>query len=378
MFTCLDNWPLLSKKFLLLNGLAIINVVINHSIGWTFVAIFWWVHRDTSLTSPDFSQLYSPSYYVLRILEQLIIPSIPAFLLVSGFFAAFSGGKKRAIEWNYVISRIRYLLIPYLIWSTIMVIFNVAAKHELHTPPNYSVFTLRVRQPKHIILSHCWLPLSFIPIFIRLVNWNWKSFLLIVASLQIVTKLGDYPIILGITTPLTPLFSFLNSGWFFIGHIFWFSFGMVIGIYHSEIKEYFFRTRWILLVLSVFLFIAGIIEWEWLLIQSNEAWIGPHETLIDNFYSVAILSAYIGFLNVRFPFSKKLEELGPKSFGIFLAHSLFLTIAARGIYHFLPQLLGLPLVFFVVLVIIGLSMPLILMNITHKSFLRPISTYLFG
>jgi fucose 4-O-acetylase-like acetyltransferase len=369
---------LLSKKFLLLNGLAIINVVINHSIGWTFVAIFWWVHRDTSLTSPDFSQLYSPSYYVLRILEQLIIPSIPAFLLVSGFFAAFSGGKKRAIEWNYVISRIRYLLIPYLIWSTIMVIFNVL-QNTSYTPPQL----LRLYLTGQAAEAYYFVPLLITfyllsPIFIRLVNWNWKSFLLIVASLQIVTKLGDYPIILGITTPLTPLFSFLNSGWFFIGHIFWFSFGMVIGIYHSEIKEYFFRTRWILLVLSVFLFIAGIIEWEWLLIQSNEAWIGPHETLIDNFYSVAILSAYIGFLNVRFPFSKKLEELGPKSFGIFLAHSLFLTIAARGIYHFLPQLLGLPLVFFVVLVIIGLSMPLILMNITHKSFLRPISTYLFG
>lgn len=368
----------MSKRFLLLNGLAIINVVVNHSIGWTYVAMFWWVHRYTPLTSPNFSQLYSPDYFILRVLEQWIIPSIPAFLLVSGFFVAFSAGRKKALEWNYVLSRIKYLIIPYLIWSAIMIIFNVL-QNTTYTPAQL----LRIIITGQAAEAYYFVPLLITfyllsPLFIRLVHWDWKKFLLFTATLQILTKLVNYPLIIGLDIPFAPLFSFLNSGWLFVGHVFWFTFGLVIGSHQNEIKEYFFRIRWFLLILSMAFFIVGVIEWEWLLIQSGQSWIGPQETLVDNFYSIAILAAFIGFINTRIPFSKKLEELGPKSFGIFLAHSLFLAVAARGIYHLLPQILGFPLIFFVILVLVGLFIPLLMMNLTIKSFLRPIYTYLFG
>ncbi|GAP10783.1 uncharacterized protein conserved in bacteria [Bellilinea caldifistulae] len=368
----------MSKRFLLLNGIAIINVVINHSIGWTYVAMFWWVHRYTALSSPDFSQLYSSTYFLLRTLEQWIIPSIPAFLMVSGFFAAFSAGKKRALDWNFVVSRVKYLAIPYLLWSTLMIIFN-ALQNTRYT----LIQLLRMYLTGQAAEAYYFVPLLISlyllsPVLIRLVNWNWKILLASTALLQALTKLADYPVIIGMNLPLTPFFSFINSGWFFIGHIFWFSFGMIIGFRQIEIKENFHKIRWLLLIISVVFFIAGIFEWEWLLIQSGQTWIGPHETLIDNLYSAAILSAFIGFFNIRFPFSKKIEELGPKSFGVFLAHSLFLIIAARGIYHFFPQLLGLPLLFFLILVVVGLSIPLVLMKMTINSFLKPIYTYLFG
>lgn len=368
----------MTKRFLLLNGLAIVNVVINHSIGWTYVAMFWWVHRYTALSSPNFSQLYSSAYYFLRALEQWIIPSIPAFLLVSGFFAAFSAGKKKLLDGNFVLNRVKYLAIPYLLWSTVMIVYNVI-QNTRYTP----IQLLRMYLTGQAAEAYYFVPLliSFYllsPLLIRLANWNWKFLLIITVFLQFFTKLADYPIIIGMNLHFIPLFSFINSGWFFIGHIFWFSFGMVIGIRQNETKEFFHRIRWFLLVISIVLFIAGIIEWEWLLFQSGKPWIGPHETLVDNLYSFAILSAFIGFLNVRIPLSKKLEELGSKSFGIFLAHSIFLILAARGIYHFLPPLLAFPIIFFVILVIVGLAIPLILMKMTKNSFLKPIYTYLFG
>ncbi len=368
----------MTKKFLLLNGLAIINVVTNHSIGWTYVAMFWWVHRYTNASSPDFFQLYSATYYFLRALEQWIIPSIPAFLLVSGFFAAFSAGKNRTLGLNYVISRIKFLAIPYLIWSTWMILFNVIQNTR------YSATQLlRMYLTGQAAEAYYFVPLLISlyllsPLLIRLANWNWKIFLIITASLQVLTKLADYPVIIGMNLSFANLFAFVNSGWFFVGHIFWFSFGILVGIHQNEIKDYFHKIRWSLVGVSVILFLAGIIEWEWLLIQSGKTWIGPHETLIDNLYSMAILSTFIGFIDVRFLMSKKLEALGSKSFGIFLAHSLFLIIAARGVYHFFPQLLGFPIIFFIFLVFIGLTIPLFLMKSTINSFLKPIYTYLFG
>lgn len=368
----------MSKRFLLLNGLAIINVVINHSIGWTYVAMFWWVHRYTPQTSPNFFQLYSPAYFILRALEQWIIPSIPAFLMVSGFFVAFSAGRKKALEWNYVLSRVKYLVIPYLIWSAVMIIFNML-QNITYTPSQL----LRIFITGQAAEAYYFVPLLITfyllsPLFIRLIKWDWKKFLLFAAILQIFTKIANYPLIIGIDVPFAPFFSLLNSGWFFIGHVFWFTLGLLIGSYQNKVKEYFYKMRWFFLIFSIILFIFGVIEWEWLLIQSGQSWIGPQETLIDNLYSVAILSAFIGFINARIPFDKKLEELGPKSFGIFLSHSLFLVVAARGIYHFLPQILSFPLIFFVILVIIGLFIPLLIMNLTIRSFLRPIYTYLFG
>ncbi|MEW6502856.1 MAG: acyltransferase family protein [Chloroflexota bacterium] len=368
----------MSKRFLLLNGLAIINVVLNHSIGWTYVAMFWWVHRYTNLSSPDFSQLYSGAYFFLRVLEQWVIPSIPAFLMVSGYFASFSAGKKKLLGWNFVITRVKYLAIPYFLWSTLMIIFNVFQN------TNYTATQLvRMYLTGQAAEAYYFVPLLISlyllsPVLIRLANWNWKFFLGITALIQVLTKLADYPVIMGENLPLAPFFSFINSGWLFIGHFFWFSFGMIIGIRQSDIKETFRKVRWHLLIISLVFFVAGIIEWEWLLLQSGKTWIGPHETLVDNIYSFTILSAFLGFWSAHFPFSKKMEELGPKSFGVFLANSLFLIIAARGIYHFIPQLLAFPLIFLMILVIIGLSTPLILMKITRSSFLKPIYTYLFG
>ncbi|MEW6179819.1 MAG: acyltransferase family protein [Chloroflexota bacterium] len=369
---------MIAKRFLLLNGIAIINVVLNHSIGWAFVAMFWWVHRYSPMSSPNFSQIYSPSYFILRFLEQWIIPSIPAFLMVSGYIVAFSAGKQKKVEWNFVLSRIKYLVIPYLFWSILMIIYNIL-QGERYSPIQLGRIFLTGQATE----AYYFVPLlvtlyALSPFLIRLVNWNWKITLWLSAIIQIAIKAVDYPVTLGIQTTLNHFFSLLNSGWFFAGHIFWFLFGIVLGIRVQETKNYLKKIRWPLLLIAGILFLLGMVEWEFLLVQSGQQWLSPHETLVDNLFSACILFSFIGFIDLKLPLEKHLENLGTKTYGIYLSHSIILIIVARIIYHFLPQLLIVPVFFCIVLLGFGLAIPLILMGITRNSILKSIYPYIFG
>ena len=96
------------SKLLKLNGLAILGTVVNHMHGWGLIAMFLWTYRYQQVTVPNFDQVGSYAYYFLRIIEQLIAFSIPAFLLVSGFFISFSTQRnKNTVSWHYVFIRIK-------------------------------------------------------------------------------------------------------------------------------------------------------------------------------------------------------------------------------------------------------------------------------
>ena len=115
------------RRLLLLNGLAIMSVVIFHATGWGFVAMFSWTHRYMPVTSPNYDQVGSIWYYIGQIVEQFVVFSVPAFLFVSGFFIAFATGRNRPnVNWNTIKSRIQNLIIPYLVWSFLLFILLFA------------------------------------------------------------------------------------------------------------------------------------------------------------------------------------------------------------------------------------------------------------
>ncbi len=93
-----------------------------HATGWAYTAMFFWTDRYLPVSVPNFSQMYSANYYALRVLEQILIYCVPAFLFVSGYFIAFATGKaNRTIAWKVVLNRIRTLIIPFLLWSLIAI-----------------------------------------------------------------------------------------------------------------------------------------------------------------------------------------------------------------------------------------------------------------
>ncbi len=368
----------MAKRLLTLNGLAILGVIINHAVGWGYVAMFWWVHRYSSQASPNFDQLYSAPYFAMRFLEQLIIPSIPAFLLVSGYFIAFAAGKKEHVEWKFILSRLRYLAIPFAIWTTIMLVYNISQGERFDIPGILAIYFLGQATPAFYFVPLLVSLYVISPWIMRFARANWKLLLIVSALVQILTQSGKYPLMLEMNIPGKDFLNLVTSGWFFPGHIFWFSLGIVLGLQQNTIKSILQRIRFILLGLLPAFFAIGMLEWEWLLSISNREWIGPRETLVDNMYSLVFIGFLIGVINLKVPFQHWLGDLGPKSFGIYLSHSLILSLSAKGFYHLAPQLLSVPILFLVVLFLLGLGVPLLMMEITRRSPLKKYYVYFFG
>ena len=119
-------------------------------------------------------------------------------------------------------------------------------------------------------------------------------------------------------------------------------------------------------------------EWEFLLNISGRDWFPSRETLIDNFYSLSFLIVYFTFSVDKIIKWKWLNFLGSRSFGIYLAHTLFLTIVAKLVYHFVPVIFNYQIIFQPLLIISGLFGPLILMEFFRRTPLKKVYGYVFG
>ncbi len=109
------------RRLLILNGLATLAAVIYHASGWGYTAMFWWADRYRPARVPDFADMGSAGYYFLRLVEQGAGFGMPAFLLVSGFFAAFSAGRHaRNPWWKTVAHRVAELGPPFVLWSLLI------------------------------------------------------------------------------------------------------------------------------------------------------------------------------------------------------------------------------------------------------------------
>jgi peptidoglycan/LPS O-acetylase OafA/YrhL len=78
------------------------------------------------------------------------------------------------------------------------------------------------------------------------------------------------------------------------------------------------------------------------------------------------------------PFLKILNLLGSKTYGIYLTHPLALLLIAKFIYHFMPGILAVEMVFVLILTIVGLGVPIFLMIEWVRLPTRRYYSYFFG
>lgn len=369
------------RGLLYINGIAAIAVVLNHAIARVHIATFWWPHRYLPVTSPNFDQLGSFSYYGLRSLEQLIAFAIPTFLFVSGFFVAVAAGRGRAtLDGKLIFNRLRNLFIPYVIWSLLIFVGEFAETRTLLAPGAYLSRLVFGRADDAFyfvpVLTQMYLLSPFI---VLLAKARWKTLLVAAGLLQLVSVGLRYGIILGSDGPLMELFGFLTQNWFFPGFIFWFAFGVVAGLRLAELKKFLAGVdrRYLYLATGIF-FLVGFLEWELLLRFSGQEWIGARETLLDNFFSLFLILTYLSLDKVQYPALNLISSIGTKSYGIYLIHSPVLLYSSRLIYHLLPGLLAYQFLFLPILIVLALGIPLALMNGVNRSPVRTSYNYLFG
>jgi peptidoglycan/LPS O-acetylase OafA/YrhL len=369
----------MAKRLLVLNGLATLGVVLNHAASWGFIAMFWWTDRYMAVSVPNFDQMGSLSYYALRIIEQLIAFSVPAFLFVSGFFVAFVIGKEQFLSALKITGkRIGVLVVPYLIWSGVMFCFSYILGNR------YSL----IRYVKMLLVGGAADPYYYIPLIIQLfllaplfvlvARKHWKMLLIFGIVTQLVVQGIRYPLLLGMNSPVLDWLTKVTPGWFFPSKVFWFILGIVVSLHLVGFKQWIFKYRWWLFVGCVLLLPGAMIEWESLLRSSNTNWIPYFDTALDSIYAFFFITTFINFEKVEIPKSNWLADLGGKSYGVYLVHTIVLIVSAKLIFHVAPVILAYQFIFLPVLIVLGLGAPLLLMMFVKRSPGRKFYRTLFG
>lgn len=368
----------MARRLLILNGLATLAAVIYHASGWGYTAMFWWADRYRAARTPDFADMGSAGYYVLRLLEQAAVFGMPAFLFVSGFFVAFSAGRRgRNAGWGTVARRMAGLALPFALWS--LLILGLRAVEGAR----FSFAGLLVA----VATGQATPAYYYIPVLVQLyaLSWilvpyarrQWKLVLLASAAVQGTVMILRYVQVLQPSAGWAQPAMFLARSWFFPGYLFWFALGVVIGFHWAPIKAALSRIRPLLPFLAAAGLVAGMLEWEWLLAHSGREWIGTRETLLDGLFIVAVLLGYLSWEG-NLPFAESFAALGTRSYGVYLIHLPILEVTARSVYHWAPALLAYPSVFLPLLVLAGLAMPLLLMDAVERSPARRYYRLAFG
>ncbi|MCI0520597.1 MAG: acyltransferase [Chloroflexi bacterium] len=367
------------KRLLYLNGLAILGAVLYHATAQGFVAMFWWSDRYRAVSAPNFDQMGSAAYYGLRLIEQGIIFAIPAFVFVSGFFiAAATGRSQRTVSWQVIWARLRKLLIPFLIWSLLIVALDYLQGKRLPVDRLLvALVTGQVEGPYYFVPMLAQL-LLMAPFLVPAARARGKTTLAAAALAQVVFLLMRYLLILGIDIPALRPLALLTRSFLFTSQVFWFVFGLTAGLHLGEFKAFIRRWRIFLLILACAAFVAGFVEWELLLRRSGEVWLSPTETLIDQVFAFGAILSYLAYEHTALPLEGWLSALGVRSYGIYLIHSPALEYTARIVYHVAPGLLGVQILFMPLLVAAGLAAPLALMALVNRSPARRRYEALFG
>ena len=370
------------KRLLLLSGLAIVAVVCAHAAQWVWVAMFWWTDRYLPVSVPNYDLLGTPSYYGVLLLQKAAVFAVPAFLFATGFFVAYAHRGKADMSWKLVGSRLKALLIPYLIWSVVILI-GAALQGQVYSPAEYARrLLLGEAVPAYFyIVVLCQLYL-LAPLLVPLARNHGKALLLVSAGVLLAViavfywKLGvalggHQSTVVDVALSLVPGLSIARWLFFFVG-------GLVAGYSLPPLKAWLAKHRRALVVIAVLSLPLAVCETEWIYRVTDLDWRPGIFTLTGSLYAVSSILAFLSFEGMPAPCAKALSILGGATFGIYLLHTTVLEVAARAIQKYGPQILAWPVLFQLLLTAVAVGLPLLAMRALQKSPAKPVYRYLFG
>ena len=108
------------RRLLVLNGLASTAVAFHHAAAYGFLALFNWTNAYRDVVVPNYDMLGTPAYYYLLAVRLLIGSyAIPAFLIVSGFYAAFAADSTGRMTWVIIWTRVKKFVGPFIVWTLV-------------------------------------------------------------------------------------------------------------------------------------------------------------------------------------------------------------------------------------------------------------------
>lgn len=371
----------MTKRIFLLNGLAIVALIINHAASWGYCAMFFWTDPTQPTAAPNYTQVGSLPYYALLLPHQLTVFTVPAFLFVSGFFVAYmSRGSQASPSWRMVKTRVVKLLIPYLIWSAIIFLGD-ALQGILYTPGGYLIRLLsgEVYEGYYFVPLLCGYYL-LAPLLVPVARTRWRRLLVVSAVLTwggtVVTYMRAlYPT----ETPALDVVDDLMTLWLFVRFFFFFAFGLVAGLQVQVFKRWLSQHKRHVLAAVVILGALALIGPEVLWRRTGSWNLRSNPLLLSSsLYVLAIMLCLLAFDWIREPSSRFLHYLSTRTYGIYLAHGLVMELAARAMRAVAPWLFAAWWLVPTILFLLGLGVPLLLMQLASRPPVRRWRQYVFG
>jgi len=351
--------------------------------------MFWWTFRylpDAAI--PNYDQFGSLTYYILIAIMKLSLFGLPCFLFISGFFVSVvSRSQKSSVSWQWVFTTVRRLLIPYLIWSLASFVINwLQSCLETCTSQTLSQYiamllTGKAQGPYWYVVLICQFYLLS-PWLVSLAKTHPK---LLLSTAAFAYLCGVMIIYIGLFVKLPAFLYLLPYGSFFPRDVIYFVLGIVFGFHLTAIQQWLARYKRHLLILLIISAILSLVEAEIVYRILGGGYDYLHHVGTGNatipmmIYVISFILCFFAFEKVDYPFSKILShQIGPKSYGIFLIHPIFIQLVPKIFYHIAPWLLASQTLYQPALIIISLGLPLLFMYLVGNSKVHRIYRYLFG
>ncbi len=361
----------MAKRFLLLMGLATLMLPVHHSTSFALSAMFLWTDRYRAVEAPNYDALGSFAFYVQVLIQQIDYFALPAFMFVSGFFAAFAAGKSAKMQWSTVKSRVWQLLVPFCIWSFIF--FLLFARR---VPEGLDELLDRYYYIP-LVIQYYLLSLILMPVAKK----RPMTLLLIAAALELGRFTLHLHSRLGYSFAGADLLQMLTPRWLFPNLFFWFAFGAVAGFHRRALTDFLQRknVKWVLLAATIALAVLMMVEYQVFWQLTGETYLGAYfGGYTRYFYALAFILTFLAFDKWQMPLSSQLTNLGAKSLGVYLLHSRIMYVAAVLLYRYLPAVLGHVFIYQGILIVVSLLGSLSIMELVRRTPARRYYKYLFG
>lgn len=348
----------MSRQFVAFSGLAMVLIVLNHSIQLGMEATVAAGHAVPG----------GLARFLLTLLQALGVFAVPIFLFISGAFVAYAAKGAPRLSVKFVWKSIRHILWPYLVWSIIFY-----ALIYLHGGQTFS-FTgylknLATGYPFHFV------PLLILfyvasPVLIPAAKRHPWLLLGAIGGYQLLLITIRHPDVLSVTLPdLARLLNFPVVGETFSDWGIYFPLGAVISLHASTLRPRLKQVRWVSVLLALALFILGLIHATGAV---NAPWARYFAPLPLIFVVPVVQRGSI-------PAVHQLEKIGRRSYGLYLTHLIVIDLLRWAIELIAPQLFAYQLLLYPSLFLVGLVVPVIVMSdMAQRKPTRRVYRYVFG
>jgi peptidoglycan/LPS O-acetylase OafA/YrhL len=349
----------LKRHFSAMRGIAILLVVLNHTIA-------------LGISYPAKAGIVPVSgigRQILTGLELLGWFAVPIFLFISGsFFAYAAQGNRSRLSYKVVFENLKHILWPYIFWSIIFYIWLYIGHNEQTTVTGHI---------KNLIVGY---PFHFVPLLIffylaaPILVWvlqrvGWLTVLILLSGYQVVLINIVDPGTFGFVFPAwmdlfaPPILSRTMADWGI-----YFPLGLVYTLNMAKMDPWVTRAKTAMLILTSGIFIVTVLAANQIL---DAAW-------ARHIYPLSFVLYLPNLKRQQIPSVRLFEAIGKKAYGLYLTHLTLMDILLTIVLIWITPLLEHLIVLLPVLFFLSVSIPLLLMSAVGRLPSRNLYRLIFG